>query len=117
MTDIEITKLCAEAMGWRTHIVSSKVFYCPDEKESVLKSIWIPLKDDAQAMALLTKFRLSIYSPCCDTALWIVDQGNNATIIVDGGGKEIYGSDLDLNRAIVECVAKLEKAKHGNEPA
>lgn len=79
MTDLEITKLCAKALG-------------------------IPVEefrgDDAQAMQLVKKFRLFIYgySPFWVVASHYTDEQRNA-VMADGE---------DLNRSIFLCVAKMQ---------
>jgi hypothetical protein len=89
MTDLEMTKLCAEAMG----IVQSM-----HVNEDGLWTYY-PLHDDAQAMALVKKFHLECY---WNGSVWGVLDGPS------GCAHELRG---DLNRAIVECVAKMQAAK------
>jgi len=86
MTDFEITRLCAEAMFTE---------YCPPP-------MYDPLHDDAQAMALVKKFDISISrgGQATESPWW------RATIHLRRGC-----SDKDLNRAICECVAKMQEAK------
>jgi hypothetical protein len=103
MTDLEMTKLCAEAMGWEFESYSDsigqlgralkdgKTWYAP---------YW-PLTDDAQAMALVKRFRLEIYPV----------GGTNGQNWSANGGRHAIGDAKDLNRAIVECVAKMQKEK------
>jgi len=84
MTDLEITKLCAEAMGL-------------DEKTlQVLESGWTgrgfdPLHDDTQAMALVKKLRLNCYYD----GMWCSGP---------------YLND-DLNRVICCHAAKIQAGK------
>jgi hypothetical protein len=87
MTDLEMTRLCAKAMG----------FTEPPE----WSSFYDPLLNDAQALALVKKFRLTISPsiPSDETFAWAVELGD-----------ESAHSD-DLNRAIVEFVARMQKAK------
>ena len=102
MTDFEITKLCAASCGSPCRIIFDTVH--------ILHPLdgWIdyrPLHDDAQAMALVKKFRLDItnfFGADDDFHEWRV----RGTI----AGWEISGSK-DLNRAICECVAKMQLAK------
>ena len=111
MTDLQITRLCAEAMGYiakpqqtpsdiilfvtipRTHSM------LPDSVER-----YDPLHDDAQAMALVKKLGLSIRN--------YIDRWRVSEI----GGDDIHqdedGVNTDLNRAICECVANMQKAHH-----
>lgn len=102
MTDLEITKLCAEAMGLKgVHISHDKfgdarVLYVPSGNDGVRYN---PLHDDAQAMALVKKLRLSVIA--APMAGWIVHNGEDATFTKSVG--------TDLNRAICECVAKMKE--------
>lgn len=110
MTDLEITKLCAEAMGL---LVYYPFGGCPyirwtrwfdrdtSDEDGALKS-YQPLDDDTQAMALVKKFHLDI----------------SAGHGFDGGvfrvrrfTEGVAAESTDLNRAICECVAKMQKAK------
>ena len=101
MTDLEITRLCAEAMGIQTvvHPIRGKImrhwFWIHN-----IEQTYDPLHDDAQAMALVKKFRLQVDWSAGDL-VWV----NNR--------RESYAkADLaDFNRAICECVAKMQKAK------
>ena len=88
MTDLEMIKKCAEKMGI--------------DAERVGLNEWSnrpydPLHDDAQAMALVKKFYLSIIrndkTPDVPPHWTVTD-------------KTWLGISPDLNRAIVECVAK-----------
>ena len=109
MTDLEITRLCAEAMD-----------LCEDEQTTRSISyreeghIWVrheadpigymyhPLHDDAQAMALVKKFGLQILPPePASAGRWVVSYGEL--------GK--CGDNTNLNRAICECVVKMQQAK------
>mgnify|MGYP001617981049 CR=1 FL=1 len=92
MTDLEMTKLCAEAMGleifWAEALPITAPKGCPYD----------PLHDDAQAMALVKKFHI---------ALGWNDPGWGAF----GQHDKRWVNNPDLNRAIVECVAKMQAAK------
>lgn len=101
MTEYQMMLLCAEAMGWRTHAVSSKIFYCPDEQDSVPKSVWNPLKDDFQAMALVKKLGLNFTAPTTDDKQWYVWTYRKGEIV----------EDADLNLAIVKCVAHMQSTR------
>lgn len=81
MTDLEIVTRCAHQMG--VPLMGSDV------------DLYDPLRDDAQAMALVKRFELNI-GPIHDG--WQVSDydGSNET------------ENKDLNRAICECVAKME---------
>lgn len=113
MTDLEITKLCAEAMGLEYHSAElangqKVIFYDPYDTHH-----WNPLHDDAQAMALVKSHTLDItWGP--GEQRWRVgefrfgsEQGMNGK---DGLFCEVRSTDL--NRAICECVAKLQEASY-----
>jgi hypothetical protein len=116
MTDLEMVKLCAEAMGWR-HLGAVGI-EPPKRGEPDPKGPWclsgandwwlspdghhvcgpccgVPadyLNDDAQAMALLKRFPVT-----CIDAL--------DTLIGYGPQKDEDNRDLDMNREIVRAVA------------
>jgi len=87
MTDLEMTRLCAEAMGFEPYADQPPYNYDP-------------LYDDAQAMALVKKFGVALYQG--ETGCWYADLPGFAMRV----------RSLDLNRAIVECVAKMQESKH-----
>jgi hypothetical protein len=105
MTDLEMTKRCAEKMGWKHYGLASKtvcykVSVCAiiADNDKGGDQVFDPLHDDAQAMALVKRFNICI------------DQGRHdhcgASIRIMN---TIYSATSpDLNRAIVECVAKLD---------
>lgn len=136
MNDLEMTKLCAEAMGWK-HLGAVGATLPPSVKypsEAAAQSngkLWClsggndwwldpnghhicgvcsaipdPLHDDAQAMALVKRFNLAIrppqFVPTCQWHVW--------TDSSDTGSGKNSGIAIDLNRAIVECVAKMHAA-------
>lgn len=100
MTDLEITKLCAEAAGWDAMETVWDSREVPP-RIGILARVngmpeWFdPLNQNGQAMALVKKFRISIRN---DDGLWF------ACPDYPHAGCE---SD-DLNRAIVECVAQMQ---------
>jgi hypothetical protein len=89
-----MTKLCAEAlgMGW----LSDGPPYWPDGR------LFDPLNNDAQALALVKKF---------DTA--ISKTGDHCRVTMFGADR--WFESTDLNRAIVECVAKMRMASLGDK--
>ncbi len=110
MIDLEITKLCAEAMNYR--ILEDFAGFIPPVNGVQVTSRsgpehntrYDPLHDDAQAMVLMKKFGL--------TCIYELGQGHiswNVQHWRDG-----IARNGDLNRAICECVAKMQAAK---EPA
>lgn len=102
MDDLEITKLCAEAMGFEYHSAISE-----HASHLLLRATngsygkkYDPLHDDAQAMALVKKFGLQIRLTNQSWHVW--DADDSGCVLCK-----------DLNRAICECVAKMQQAKKG----
>ena len=95
MTDLEMTKLCAEAMGYEA--IETGALSSPYILVREPYGRYHPLHDDAQAMALVKRFDLTLDKH--GSSWWNVEH--------------ILGSlamHKDLNRAIVECVAKMQAA-------
>ena len=90
MTDLKIIKLCAEAMGYQ---VAGNHGDAAITVDGMATNRYDPLHDDAQAMALVKQFPI-------DTiwAMWEAIKN--------------YQGHLDLNRAICECVAKMQEKKN-----
>lgn len=89
MTDLEITKLCAEAMGW----------YWPQENNThnVRPD---PIHNDVLTMELVRRFEL-----------WISKSSGKWSVTEPTGFQTPYENSAeneDLNRAICECVAKMQ---------
>ena len=95
MTDIEMTMLCALAIGWDAFIDGDRVLYKKTSYPEFLD--YDPLHDDAHAMALVKKFNLGIVF--FSDAMWSVNDRHNVS------------QSSSLNRAICECVAKMQSAK------
>ena len=96
MTDIDMTRLAAEAMGTRVEQ------YGLEARNADSGEPYWPLHDDAQAMALVKRFKLNIGQL----------SGGAIQVFTAFDAGHIYQSDgTDLNRAIVECVAKLQAAR------
>jgi hypothetical protein len=101
MTDLEMTKRCAEAIGAGPEASHGKVaIYEKNDDGSLTQHDFNPLHDDAQAMALVKRFDLNVWRGA-DT--WRVIGGPT------GDEGDTWGADL--NRAIVECVAKMQSQK------
>lgn len=102
MTDLEMTRLCAEAMDWNVNDKHpAHGLWCFDPHATPLKhSFWFkPLDNDAQAMALLKKFPMDVFA----------DRGNPFwRVRLAADHNKGFGMADDLNRAIVECVAMLQ---------
>ena len=116
MTDLEITKLCAEAMGLQHHVPRDAfdgefwvmvIGYSIEDIPFV--SRYDPLHDDAQAMALVKKFHLqiNIWNEL-STARGLLEAG---WWRVDSQSQNVTARHGDLNRAICECVAKMKAGK------
>lgn len=105
MTDLEMTKLCAQAIGVKTFSGSAPrgggdwPYFIP--RPGAGAYVYDPLDDDAQAMALVKKFHIHIDT--LSDGMWSVDVGWLKP------GDEV--EDFDLNRAICECVAKVQAGK------
>ena len=104
MIDLEMTRLCAEAMGLPVFCIAD-VFYRKDEGPLHgtigiidIGGVYDPLHDDTQAMALVKKFHLGFQSIDNDTA-WEVTHYTNKM--------SLKTRNTDLNRAIVECVSAM----------
>lgn len=103
MTDLEITKRCAQAMGYEIltnfeHLDANLNQIPPLTVRELFPDGYNPLKDDAQCFALLKKVRVECWSIPLETGeIWSVVKGMH--------GKFYQGADL--NRAICECVSKL----------
>ncbi len=101
MTDLEMTRLCAEAMGYT--IIAERAANAELDYDAMilvkkLDSPYWPLHNDAQAMALVKKLHINcgFYND-----MWCaVSEG----VVIDR-------HSTDLNRAIVECVAKMQREK------
>lgn len=101
MTDLELTRLCAEALPNLPKMILHNGQWRFGFNKNCLGPPYDPLHDDAQAMALVKKFGLRIEPPdtCWNRGEW---------------GISVYGavsSNVDLNRAIVECVAAMQAQK------
>lgn len=111
MSDLEITRLCAEAMGytivsndpnWTDGPVRTEVAHHPGtimiRSSRVYPHTYLPLHDDAQMAALIKKFPVT----CIDALDYLIPHGPERD--------EDY-QHLDLNRAVAKGVARKEKGK------
>ena len=107
MTDLELTKLCAEAMTLDVYLLSPETgfpscsHYEIPSMSDAENETYDPLHDDAQAMALVKKYRLSVNSHNDDYQVW----PTTASPDIAGHSCTFHP---DLNRAIVECVARMQ---------
>lgn len=106
MTDLEMTKLCAEAI--RISVVEYADGYDVKEKHYRIRVApglhgvsgpYQPLKNDAQAMALVKAFKLGL---SYGAEGWIVD------------GPASHHLEQDLNRGICKAVARMQIEKEKN---
>ena len=95
MTDLEITKACAEAMEIETsvHPLQGTVMRHWFMNGSV-ERMYHPLYDDAQAFQLLSRFGLFTHR---EGGIWTVGRP--------------WTEGPNLNRCICECVARMQLAK------
>ena len=101
MTDLEITRLCANAM-----IVDiESIGFRTDGTVCIDGVPFDPLHDDAQAMALVKKFNIGIDRGALGNDHW------GAALIRGGITMYCATSPSSLNRAICECAAKMQEAK------
>lgn len=107
MTDLEITRRCAEAMGYSEHDDSEYEFIdgipppglCVlDKKAPPIRRVFYydPLHDDAQAMALVKKLKLHIG----------YDTFNNGWRCL-AQDSQTQARSPELNRAVCLTVAKM----------
>ncbi len=107
MTDLAMTKRCAQAMDvpvGKVPNVNGNLTYQAQHAPIYLE--YDPLHDDAQAMALVKKLRLSVGPNAEHPDRWWTAWTNEAPF------EEYQCADaVELNRAIVECVARIQAAK------
>ncbi len=101
MTDLEKIKLCAEVMG--EVVIQALVDGSGCLNVQTQHYQYDPLHDDAQVMALVRKFKLSV-NPQADGSCEVSYFDADDEIRVDA--KE------GINCAIVECIAKMQLATH-----
>jgi hypothetical protein len=106
MTDLEMIKKCAEKMGLDICQNNSKSFCMVKflDCDAIGEFEYDPIHDDAQAMALVKKFRLNLYP-------YDVVEGREWCVSCpDPKDTEYFFFQTyhqNLNTAIVECVSKL----------
>lgn len=103
LSDLELTKLCAEAMGYMVR--EQRYDSLPVPKDAVCVGadgfrgdfVFNPLHDDRDAMKLLKRFRPHVNAN---------EQGSWWVLVRNAEAK-----GPDLNRAIVECIAYMQRSK------
>ena len=109
MTDLEMTKLCAKAMGI-THEWDSESVFLGIGHGHMPSVRYDPLHNDAQAMALVKKFgmHLQVSEGVLPLYAGTLPEINCWSVIAtDDAGAD----NADLNRAIVETVAMMPQIK------
>jgi len=107
MTDLELTRLCAESMGLDVVEVGN------NKPEHTLRinglfgdssyGNYDPLHDDSQAMALVKRLALNC-------TLWS-DGMSDGWLVQSFLHQEFEASNINLNRAIVEVCSKMQLSK------
>ena len=114
MTDLEITRLCALAMGYHPAAALSIdgsgwfVLTAPDKTMPVNAqphTVYDPLHHYAQAMALVEKCNIG----------WDKEEGHAWHIALCAAELIFNAHNDDLKRTICECVAKMQLAKGAPE--
>lgn len=105
MTDLEMTRLCAEAMGIQLssepNVLGKWTYLIEGEGPFGQRyGAYDPLHDDAQAMALVKRIGLELIPPPLRAKR---DWGCRF--------ESIATHHANLNRAICECVARMQAAK------
>lgn len=102
MTDLEMTKLAAKAVGKErmSSCFGDRVYVKGNIAYGPVGELWTPITDPAQAFELMEKLRMSV--ECHPGRLWECSIHDVSEM-----------SGVSLNRAIVECAARyqLEKEK------
>jgi hypothetical protein len=106
LTDIEMTKLCAEAMGMQPlesdSLGNASVFIVMNGRDQVRSDPYSPLHDDAQAMALVKRFTLLLQP---------IGRDGRYMVCLYPGAIGVFCAEGPLNHAIIECVASMQAAK------
>lgn len=101
LSDLEITRLCAEAMELSPFAVNGEKYVVIGETPNRYE--YCPLTNDAQAMALVKKFRLKI---------WCGQFTQEWHVSAPDADHYVQGSlDPSLNRAICDFVAQLQRIR------
>ena len=114
MTDLEMTRLCAQALFGKvvqrhkdgpvfgyTERSEGDTLYCSEVKVD-------PLRDDAQAMALLILLLKSGERVVIENN----ERGTQPILVFRNSVYPVW-DEGQLRRAVVECVAKIQAGKNG----
>lgn len=100
MTDLELIKKCADRMGIKVLLNTHPHEHWRFRSPSGWTIEYDPLTNDAQALNMVKKFDLNILK---------LSDGRVKVFVIPDGGEVCKSVSQDLNSAICECVAKLEK--------
>ena len=101
MTDLEIHKRCAEAIGLKCYIDADGDVCLEQEDINGDNLQYRPLYDNAQCLELIDRFGLRMSARNC---LWTVIAG-----LTDNKTVKSSGKSTNLNRAVCECVANIAR--------
>lgn len=101
MTDLEATRLCAEAMGISVQEYDHGGFYHYGGQGEYGLEDYDPFSNDTQCMALVKRFKLTVGE---------MDDGKTRYARPMRGGEGVY-MEAELNYPIVYFVAKMQAAK------
>jgi len=109
MTDLEITRLCAEAMGldWNKELARKEARFDGHWLHGYERPPFDPLHDDAQAMALDEVVLKAGYHISVTPASFSVGRPNELPIYRALGQMTLE----TMRRCRCECVAKMQESK------
>ena len=118
MTDHEMTKLCAESMGYKPYraVMNGVIQNCSEHGIYVFSDSdergyteYQPLHNDAQALALVKRFNVKLTkTPKYETWRTVAYSEDNYFLFAT--------TNQDLNRAICETIAKMQQEKANLHP-
>ena len=110
MTDLEMTKLAAKAVGKErmSSCFVDRIYVKGNIAYGPVGELWTPITDPAQAFELMEKLRMSVEWDD-DKATCFILSDDHESFIADSNDWNI-----DLKRAIVECAARYQLEKEGH---
>lgn len=99
MDDLEITKLCAEALGFEFRGERGNFYYARD---GIYEFAFCPLRDGTDAFTLVKCLKLCLEPPMTIGNLWMCWKPSKP--------EQARVENEDLNRAICAFVAKMQSA-------
>jgi hypothetical protein len=97
VTDVEMMRLCAAAVGITLGESNGQLY------DKGTFAPWNPVTNDTQAMLLIRKFRLEVSGANTE---WCVCKA-----IGDYESAHAATHNINLNRAICECVARMQRGQ------